>query len=52
MEDAGVELFVEIGPGKTLSGMLRKIGVKGKTITVEKVADLEAIGQGALNGIA
>lgn len=52
MEEAGVELFVEIGPGKTLSGMLRKIGVKGKTITVEKVADLEAIGQGALNGIA
>lgn len=52
MEEAGVELFIEIGPGKTLNGMNRKIGVKGKTLSIEKVEDLETIGQGALNGIA
>lgn len=52
MEEAGVDLFIEIGPGKTLGGMNRKIGVKGKTLSVEKVEDLETIGQGALNGVA
>ena len=52
MEEEGVELFIEIGPGKTLNGMNRKIGVNGKTISIEKVEDLEAISQGALNGIA
>jgi [acyl-carrier-protein] S-malonyltransferase len=50
MEEKGVELFIEIGPGKTLSGMNRKIGVKGKTISIEKVEDLEMIVQGASDG--
>ncbi len=51
MEEKGVELFIEIGCGKTLSGMNRKIGVQGKTISIEKVEDLKTLSQGAVNGI-
>ncbi|MEI8282536.1 MAG: hypothetical protein WCG75_09040, partial [Armatimonadota bacterium] len=29
-----VDLYIEIGPGKTLSGMNKKIGVKGQTLNV------------------
>lgn len=36
--------YVEMGPGKTLAGMNKKIGVKAPTISVEKVADLEQLG--------
>jgi [acyl-carrier-protein] S-malonyltransferase len=36
-----VALFVEIGPGRTLSGMNKKIGVAGMTVNVEKITDLE-----------
>jgi [acyl-carrier-protein] S-malonyltransferase len=43
LDEMGAELFVEIGPGKTLSGMNRKMGVKGKTINIEKVSDLDQI---------
>ncbi len=51
MEESGVELFIEIGCGKTLSGMNRKIGVKGSTLSIEKGEDLQALSQGAVNGI-
>ncbi len=37
----GVELFVELGPGKTLTGFLRKINRGAQGINVETVADLE-----------
>lgn len=43
MDEAGIDLFVEIGCGKSLSGMNRKIGIKGATLSVEKVSDLEEI---------
>lgn len=43
MEEFGVELYIEMGPGKTLAGMNKKIGVKAPTITIEKVTDLECI---------
>ncbi|HPE85391.1 MAG TPA: ACP S-malonyltransferase [Chlamydiales bacterium] len=43
MEDHGIERYIEIGPGKTLAGMNRKIGVKGTTISIEKVGDLDAL---------
>lgn len=36
-------LYVEIGPGKTLNGMNRKIGVAGKCLNIENVADLEKL---------
>ncbi|MDE6943807.1 MAG: [acyl-carrier-protein] S-malonyltransferase, partial [Lachnospiraceae bacterium] len=39
----GVDTFVEIGPGKTLSGFMRKISRDVKVINVEKVEDLEKL---------
>ena len=43
MTENGVTLFVEIGAGRVLSGMNRKIGVKSPTISIEKIADLEML---------
>jgi [acyl-carrier-protein] S-malonyltransferase len=42
MKNAGVELFLEIGCGKTLSGLNRKMGISGIS-AVEKVSDLESV---------
>lgn len=39
----GIDLFIEIGCGKTLAGMNKKIGVQAPTINIEKVADLEGV---------
>lgn len=39
----GVDTFIEIGPGKTLSGFLRKIGRDVTVYNVEKVEDLEKL---------
>lgn len=43
MEAAGVDLFIEIGPGKSLSGMNKRIGLKAPTFNVEFVEDLELL---------
>lgn len=40
---AGVDTFIEIGPGKTLSGFMRKINRDVKVYNVEKPADLERV---------
>ena len=39
----GVDTFVEIGPGKTLSGFMRKINRDVKVINIEKVEDLQKL---------
>ena len=39
----GVDTFIEIGPGKTLNGFLRKIDREAKVFNVEKVEDLEKL---------
>ena len=39
----GVTTFIEIGPGKTLSGFLRKINREVTVINIEKVQDLEKL---------
>ena len=39
----GTDTFVEIGPGRTLSGFLRKINRDVKVVNVEKVEDLEKL---------
>jgi len=41
MCDTGVDLFVEIGCGKTLAGFNKRIGTVAPTISVEKIEDLE-----------
>lgn len=43
MDKEGVNLYIEIGCGKTLSGMNKRIGVQGETLSLEKIEDLEAI---------
>ena len=47
IDEAGIELYIEMGPGKTLAGMNRKIGVRAPTISIEKVTDLELINETA-----
>lgn len=42
MDAAGVEAYLEMGCGKTLAGMNKKIGVKGMTISIERIADLDS----------
>lgn len=39
----GVDTFVEIGPGKTLAGFIKKIDKTLKVINIEKVGDLEKL---------
>jgi [acyl-carrier-protein] S-malonyltransferase len=42
----GVEMFVEVGPGKVLSGLLRQIDRAAECLRVEDVATLnEALGR-------
>lgn len=41
----GVDTFVEIGPGKTLSGFLRKMSRDITVINIEKTEDLEKLAQ-------
>ncbi len=43
MEEKGIELYLEIGCGKTLSGMNRKMGVKGDTLSIDKLSDLNEV---------
>jgi len=40
----GVDTFIEIGPGKTLSGFVKKIARDVTIFNVEKVGDLELLG--------
>lgn len=42
MNARGIQLYIEIGCGKTLSGMNKRIGVVGETISIEKVSDLDS----------
>ncbi len=51
MNNQGVDLYVEIGCGKTLSGMNRKIGVSALTVSIEKLADIETLGKQIAEGM-
>jgi [acyl-carrier-protein] S-malonyltransferase len=54
MEEKKVDLYVEIGCGKTLQGMNKRIGVTASTINIEKVTELEEVlkGKECVNEIA
>lgn len=39
----GVNIFVEIGPGKTLNGFIRKISKDVKVLNLDKLADLDRV---------
>ena len=41
--ELGVDTFVEIGPGKTLAGFIKKTNKDLNVINIEKVADLEKL---------
>lgn len=51
--DAGVDTFIEIGPGNTLSGFVKKTaaacGVKPKIYTLQEAADVEKLLEGIRN---
>lgn len=39
----GVDTFIEIGPGKTLSGFMRKINKDVKCMNIDKLADMDKV---------
>lgn len=43
MEKSGISCFIEMGCGKTLQGMNKRIGVKVPTFSIEKVDELESL---------
>lgn len=42
LERQGAELYIEVGPGKTLAGMNKRIGTVSPTLSLEKIDDLAA----------
>lgn len=43
MIEQGVEVFIEFGPGRVVSGMIKKIFRKAKIFNVDKLTDIERV---------
>lgn len=43
MKQSGIDLFLEIGVGKTLAGMNKKMGLASATVALEKIEDLQQL---------
>lgn len=39
--DSGIDIFIEVGPGKVLSGLIRRIESSSKTFNIEDIKSLE-----------
>ncbi len=48
MAHQGIDLYIEVGCGKTLAGFNKKIGVEAPTISIEKVEDLKKLEEACL----
>ena len=46
MIEDGIELFVEFGPQKVLTGMMRKINKRAKIFSIDKFEDVESVIKG------
>lgn len=46
MDEQQIDLYIEFGPGKALSGMNKRIGVQAPTLSIDKIQDLESLKQG------
>ncbi len=45
LDDNATDIFIEIGCGKTLAAMNKRIGVKAQTFNIEKIEDLKLLEQ-------
>jgi [acyl-carrier-protein] S-malonyltransferase len=45
MDHHHIDLYIEFGPGKTLAGMNKRIGVRAPMISIEKIEDLDQLSQ-------
>ncbi len=43
MQKQQVDVYLEIGPGKTLSGMNRKMGISGQIVSLDSLKDLDQV---------
>ena len=43
MIDEGVDNFIEIGPGKVLAGLIKRINKQVKTISINSEDDIKSI---------
>ena len=48
MLEDGVDTFIEIGPGKTLAGFLKKIAKDVKVINIDSLESVEALKESGL----
>ena len=48
MQKEGIDLYIEVGCGKTLAGFNKKIGVEVPTISIEKIDDLKKLEEACL----